>query len=314
MTVMLTGAVVGASRKLKEKCRASRRRCSRPRRRTSSSAPTARRCAAPPTRSLVTPTSDSRPTGSSSTCPTGMESGLEARHTYDHPYLTKPSADRKDLGAFYPMMGHGAHIPVVEVESGDGPGEDPPLHRRPRRGTIVNPKSLRGQISGGIAQGIGMALYEQRSTTTDGQPLTGELHGLPAADRAGSAAHRDRPRGDAVALHRVRREGRRRGRAHDRARRRWRARWRTRWRRSACSISELPMTPERLGNAGGGRPVGVARPPCSTPSRTATGTKRRAGGGPPRRGPRGGDPGAVATRSRGARRSTACRRAPRDPP
>jgi hypothetical protein len=40
-------------------------------------------------------------------------------------------------------------------------------------GTIVNSRSLRGQISGGIVQGIGMALYEQVLYDTDGQPLTG---------------------------------------------------------------------------------------------------------------------------------------------
>lgn len=39
-------------------------------------------------------------------------------------------------------------------------------------GTIVNPKSLRGQIAGGIAQGIGMALYEQCVYDQQGQPLT----------------------------------------------------------------------------------------------------------------------------------------------
>jgi CO/xanthine dehydrogenase Mo-binding subunit len=38
-------------------------------------------------------------------------------------------------------------------------------------GTIVNPTSLRGQITGGIAQGIGMALYEQSAYDTGGQPL-----------------------------------------------------------------------------------------------------------------------------------------------
>ena len=56
-----------------------------------------------------------------------MESGLEARHTYDHPYLTPPSADRKDLGSFYPMMAHGAHIPVVESRTPlwDSTGELP---------------------------------------------------------------------------------------------------------------------------------------------------------------------------------------------
>jgi CO/xanthine dehydrogenase Mo-binding subunit len=39
----------------------------------------------------------------------------------------------------------------------------------------VNPRSLRGQIAGGIAQGIGMALYEQVLYDTDGQPLTGSF-------------------------------------------------------------------------------------------------------------------------------------------
>src|SRR5262249_33100131 len=42
-------------------------------------------------------------------------------------------------------------------------------------GTVVNPKSLRGQITGGITQGIGMALYEQASYDTEGQPLTGSF-------------------------------------------------------------------------------------------------------------------------------------------
>jgi CO/xanthine dehydrogenase Mo-binding subunit len=104
--------------------------------------------------------------------PEGMESGLEARHRYDHPYLTPPSADRKDLGAFYPMMSHGANIPVVEVNPVTG------LVRVLRYiavhdvGTIVNPKSLR---SSGIAQGLGMALFEEVVYDEQGQPLTSSL-------------------------------------------------------------------------------------------------------------------------------------------
>jgi CO/xanthine dehydrogenase Mo-binding subunit len=104
--------------------------------------------------------------------PAGMESGLEARHTYDHPYLTMPSADRKDLGAFYPMMGHGAHIPVVEVNPETGQVRLLRYIAVHDVGTIVNPKSLRGQIAGGITQGIGMALYEECLYDRDGQPLT----------------------------------------------------------------------------------------------------------------------------------------------
>ena len=104
-----------------------------------------------------------------------MESGLEARHTYDHPYLTLPSADRTDLGAFYPMMGHCAHIPVVEVNPDHRPGDDPALRGGPRPRDHREPRSLRGQITGGIAQGIGMALYEECAYDEQGQPLFGSF-------------------------------------------------------------------------------------------------------------------------------------------
>ena len=127
-----------------------------------------------------------------------MESGLEARHTYDHPYLTKPSADRKDLGAFYPMMGHGAHIPVVEVEPVTGQVRFLRYIAVHDVGTMVNPKSLRGQITGGITQGIGMALYEQSVYDAQGQPLTGSfmdylLPDAPRRSRAFEIGHVETP-------------------------------------------------------------------------------------------------------------------------
>jgi hypothetical protein len=48
--------------------------------------------------------------------PAEIESGLGADQVYDHPYTTMPSEDRKDLGVFYPFMGHACHIVVVEVD------------------------------------------------------------------------------------------------------------------------------------------------------------------------------------------------------
>jgi carbon-monoxide dehydrogenase large subunit len=39
-------------------------------------------------------------------------------------------------------------------------------------GTIVNPINVMGQITGGVAQGIGTALYEEIVYADDGQPLT----------------------------------------------------------------------------------------------------------------------------------------------
>src|SRR5262249_6755220 len=73
------------------------------------------------------------------------------------------------------MMGHGVHIPVVEVEPETGRVRFLRYVAVHDVGTVVNPKSLRGQITGGIAQGIGMALYEESAYDREGQPLTGSF-------------------------------------------------------------------------------------------------------------------------------------------
>jgi CO/xanthine dehydrogenase Mo-binding subunit len=104
--------------------------------------------------------------------PDDVESGLEESKVYDHPYTTMPSADRKDLGVFYPFMGHACHIPVVEVDIETGAVTF--LHYAAVHdcGTLVNPRSLAGHIVGGTAQGIGTALYEEYVYDEDGQLLT----------------------------------------------------------------------------------------------------------------------------------------------
>jgi CO/xanthine dehydrogenase Mo-binding subunit len=172
MTVMLTGAVVGAARKLKDKM-------ARIVAHGLEAAPEdiafghgKAMVRGAPDRAMTYAEIGLKAYWFKLDLPPGMESGLEARHTYDHPYLTMPSADRKDLGAFYPMMAHGAHIPVVEVEPETGRVRFLRYIAVHDVGTIVNPKSLRGQITGGIAQGIGMALYEQSAYDEQGQPLT----------------------------------------------------------------------------------------------------------------------------------------------
>ena len=104
--------------------------------------------------------------------PEDMESGLDASKVFDHPYTTMPSADRKDLGVFYPFMGHACHVPVVEVDIETGAVTF--LHYAAVHdcGTLVNPRSLAGHIVGGTAQGIGTALYEEYVYDEDGQLLS----------------------------------------------------------------------------------------------------------------------------------------------
>jgi CO/xanthine dehydrogenase Mo-binding subunit len=108
--------------------------------------------------------------------PADMESGLEGSFTYDHPYTTPPRDDRKDLGSFYPIMGHAVHIPIVEVDINTGQVTFLKYLAVHDVGTVVNPRSLQGQIRGGIAQGIGLSLYEEVRYSPDGQNLTATMN------------------------------------------------------------------------------------------------------------------------------------------
>ena len=108
--------------------------------------------------------------------PADMESGLEGSFTYDHPYTTPPREDRKDVGVFYPIMGHAAHISIVEVDINTGQVKFLKFLAVHDVGTVVNPRSLQGQIRGGIAQGIGVALYEEVRYSPEGQNLTSTMN------------------------------------------------------------------------------------------------------------------------------------------
>jgi CO/xanthine dehydrogenase Mo-binding subunit len=101
-----------------------------------------------------------------------LTSGLDAAQVYDHPVTTPPSADRKDLGIFYPIMGHMCHMPVVEVDVETGKISFLAYVAVHDCGTLVNPMTLAGHVRGGIAQGIGTALYERYHYDANGQMLT----------------------------------------------------------------------------------------------------------------------------------------------
>ncbi|MBK9942056.1 MAG: xanthine dehydrogenase family protein molybdopterin-binding subunit [Kouleothrix sp.] len=104
--------------------------------------------------------------------PADVNSGLDARFTYDHPYTTQPSADRTDLGVFYPIMGHMCHIPIVEVDIETGRIEYLKYVAVHDCGTVVNPMTLAGHVRGGTAQGIGSAMYEHFYYNEQGQLVT----------------------------------------------------------------------------------------------------------------------------------------------
>jgi carbon-monoxide dehydrogenase large subunit len=122
-----------------------------------------------------------------------LTSGLDATAVYDHPLTTLPSADRKDLGIFYPIMGHMCHMPVVEVDAETGQVHFLDYVAVHDCGTMVNPMTLAGHVRGGTAQGIGTALYERFHYDENGQLLTASfidyliptVHEVPANIRVG---------------------------------------------------------------------------------------------------------------------------------
>ncbi|XWN31287.1 MAG: xanthine dehydrogenase family protein molybdopterin-binding subunit [Devosia sp.] len=97
------------------------------------------------------------------------DSGIDCTAVYDHPISTDPDPERKHLGIFYPIVGHICHIVAVEVDPGTGKVEILDYAAVHDNGTIVNPRTLGGQVWGGTANGIGTTLSEQFVYDEDGQ-------------------------------------------------------------------------------------------------------------------------------------------------
>jgi carbon-monoxide dehydrogenase large subunit len=92
--------------------------------------------------------------------PAGEEPGLEATSHYEPPPATHSNA---------------THLAVVEVDVETGLVTILRYIVVEDCGTMINPLVVDGQIQGGVAQGIGMALYEQAMYDENGQLLTGTL-------------------------------------------------------------------------------------------------------------------------------------------
>jgi carbon-monoxide dehydrogenase large subunit len=75
-------------------------------------------------------------------------------------------------GSTYPF---GTHVAVVEVEPDSGEISVERYVAVDDVGTQVNPKLVEGQIVGGVAQGVGQALYEGAEYDDTGNLLTGSL-------------------------------------------------------------------------------------------------------------------------------------------
>ena len=100
--------------------------------------------------------------------PPGFEPGMEATHFFEPSNFTFP---------------FGAHIASVEVDADTGEVKVDKYVAVDDCGNVINPLLVDGQIQGGIAQGIGQAMWEELIYNEEGQLVTGSLmeYALPKA-------------------------------------------------------------------------------------------------------------------------------------
>jgi aerobic carbon-monoxide dehydrogenase large subunit len=92
--------------------------------------------------------------------PKGMEPTLKEIAVFDPPAFTSP---------------FGVHIAAVEIDPDTGAITIDRFVAVDDCGNLINPQLANGQIHGGVAQGIGQALYEHLTWDEDGQPMSTSL-------------------------------------------------------------------------------------------------------------------------------------------
>jgi 2-furoyl-CoA dehydrogenase large subunit len=103
--------------------------------------------------------------------PPDMEPGLQSAFVWEVPTGgTLPSPEGKVQ--MYPCQSFSAHIPAVEIDPSTGKVTILKYFVAHDCGTIINPDIVRGLVLGGIAHGIGAALYERFVYDEDGQMIT----------------------------------------------------------------------------------------------------------------------------------------------
>ena len=106
--------------------------------------------------------------------PLGSEPGLQAQHTWEVPTGGALPAEDGTV-QMYPCYAFEAHIPLITIDPNTGQVEILDYHMGHDCGTVLNPDIVRGMSLGGIAHGIGAALYEKFEYDEGGQHLSGSF-------------------------------------------------------------------------------------------------------------------------------------------
>jgi len=102
--------------------------------------------------------------------PPGMDPYPEATYVWTAPDRTP--ADEMGRAKSYLTAAQAVHVVAVEIDPDTGVVDIVKYALADDCGTRLNPVVVEGQTDGGIAQGIGAALYEQYVYDSEGQPLT----------------------------------------------------------------------------------------------------------------------------------------------
>ena len=103
--------------------------------------------------------------------PEDMEPGFQAQFVFQVPGGGK-LPDENDRVEIYPCFSFQAHIPYVEIDPGTGRVTVQDYAIAHDCGTVINPDIVRGMVIGGLAHGIGAALYEKFAYDETGQFLS----------------------------------------------------------------------------------------------------------------------------------------------
>ncbi len=107
--------------------------------------------------------------------PLGSEPGLQANFTWEVPTGGALPAEDGTV-QMYPCYAFEAHIPLVTIDRDTGQVEIHDYFIGHDCGTVINPDIVRGMTLGGIAHGIGAALYEKFEYDREtGQLLAGSF-------------------------------------------------------------------------------------------------------------------------------------------
>jgi 2-furoyl-CoA dehydrogenase large subunit len=103
--------------------------------------------------------------------PPGLEPGLAVSHVYQVPTGGElPTADGRVQ--MYPCFSFEFHLILLSIDPELGRPEIVKYRIGHDCGTVINPKIVRGMTMGGIAHGIGAALYEEFAYDGEGQLMT----------------------------------------------------------------------------------------------------------------------------------------------